>query len=205
MNTIYLKNSFKAKHKLNKIFSINKFNKFEFTYTYSINSNYKKENNMINIKNYSSNNNNNKSTFNSFKFNYKNFLKYLMIAPLCYFFSGVQLNNNNNNTDTYLNTYKNSIKCEVINNSNLPYLGCSIRLKNNEGMQVVLIKSNSPAESAGLKIKDIILEIDGKIIKSINEYRAAIGYEKGAKIVKIKTVNEFTNLEEIKEIRIVFE
>lgn len=66
-----------------------------------------------------------------------------------------------------------------------PYLGCSIRQKE-EGMQIVMIRSGSPAEKAGLAIRDIILEIDGQKTCSINEYYSAIGQEKGKKNLKIK-------------------
>ncbi len=68
-----------------------------------------------------------------------------------------------------------------------PYLGCSIRLDDEEPklMRIIMIKSDSPAEKAGLKVKDIILEIDGKAIKSINQYNAAVGSDANKKKVKI--------------------
>jgi CRISPR/Cas system-associated exonuclease Cas4 (RecB family) len=76
--------------------------------------------------------------------------------------------------------------CDIPKNRK-PYLGCSIRSNDEEpqGMKVVMIKSDSPAEKAGLKVKDIILEIDGKKIRSINEYNAAIGPDVGMKKLKI--------------------
>ena len=100
-----------------------------------------------------------------------------------------------------LEMFKPKLNCEdEIIKENKPYLGCSIRLKPNEGMQIVLIKSDSPAERAGLKVKDIILEIEAKPLKSINEFFAAVGREKGRKRIKVKTESN-----EIKEIYVVFE
>lgn len=61
-----------------------------------------------------------------------------------------------------------------------PYLGCSIR-QNELGMQVILIKSNSPAEKSGLQMKDIITEIDGVKVANIHDYNIAVGFKKGIK------------------------
>jgi len=64
----------------------------------------------------------------------------------------------------------------------LPYLGCSIRNTDyGVGMSVIMVKSDSPAEKAGIKIKDVILEIDGKPINTIHDYNGAVGYEPGKK------------------------
>lgn len=73
-----------------------------------------------------------------------------------------------------------------------PYLGCSIRAneEGQKGMKIVMIKSDSPAEKAGLKVKDIILEIEGKSILSINDYNAAIGFEAGTKKMKVLRIEE---------------
>ena len=68
-----------------------------------------------------------------------------------------------------------------------PYLGCSLRSRE-DGMQVVMVKSDSPAEKAGIRAKDVILEIDGVKVTSINEYNAAIGSEANRKKVKILRV-----------------
>lgn len=85
-----------------------------------------------------------------------------------------------------------------------PYLGCSIR-KKDEGMQIVMIKSGSPAELKGLLVRDIILEIDGQKITSINEYYSAIGLEKGEKSIKLKkSINQETNEYEVVEVKIEF-
>jgi S1-C subfamily serine protease len=48
-----------------------------------------------------------------------------------------------------------------------------------------MVKSDSPAEKAGIFAKDIILEIDGMKITSINDYNAAIGSEANRKRLKI--------------------
>ena len=42
-----------------------------------------------------------------------------------------------------------------------PYLGCSLRsMIDKAGMMVLLVNTDSPAWHAGLKVGDIILEID---------------------------------------------
>ena len=81
--------------------------------------------------------------------------------------------------------YQESIlKCDdEIVNLVKPYLGASIT-KVDQGMQIVMIKTGSPAEKAGLKIKDIIVEIEGTKTNSINEYYVSIGNKKGKKKVK---------------------
>lgn len=86
----------------------------------------------------------------------------------------------------------------------IPYLGCSIRSKG-DGMQIIMIKSGSPAEKSGLKVKDIITEIEGKAVSSINEYYAAIGMNKGPKKVKVRSVNDEESAESQKEFTIFFE
>lgn len=65
-----------------------------------------------------------------------------------------------------------------------PYLGCSIR-QNESGMQVILIKSNSPAEKSGLQMKDIITEIDGVKVANIHDYNIAVGFKKGIKKLSV--------------------
>lgn len=86
----------------------------------------------------------------------------------------------------------------------IPYLGCSIRSKG-DGMQIIMIKSGSPAEKSGLKVKDVITEIDGKSVSSINEYYAAIGMNKGSKKVKVRCSNDEANSELVKELIISFD
>ena len=50
----------------------------------------------------------------------------------------------------------------------IPYLGCSIRSLNDQpGMELVLVNSDSPAWHAGLKLGDILLEIDHKTVNNI--------------------------------------
>lgn len=73
-----------------------------------------------------------------------------------------------------------------------PNLGCSIR-KKDDGMQVIMIKTGSPAELAGIKITDIILKINDHEIKSIEDYYFAIGIEKGQKKIKLKRHVTSTN------------
>lgn len=80
------------------------------------------------------------------------------------------------------------LRCEVPINKK-PYLGCSIR-GSDQGMQIILIKSESPAEKALLKVKDIILEINGTPINSINDYNAAVGPLADKKALKIMRTEE---------------
>jgi C-terminal processing protease CtpA/Prc len=68
-----------------------------------------------------------------------------------------------------------------------PYLGCSLRCRD-DGLQIVMVKSDSPAEKAGIHVKDVILEIDGVKVTSMNEYNAAIGSEANKKKLKILRV-----------------
>ena len=95
----------------------------------------------------------------------------------------------------------NSIRC----NSELsrPYLGCSIRsTEQGVGMLVVLVKSDSPAEAAGIKVKDVILEIEGKPINTIHDYNGAVGSNKGIK--KVKLLRKIESQEKILELSVDF-
>lgn len=57
----------------------------------------------------------------------------------------------------------------------IPYLNHNLRLA--KGIYVVQVKNNSPAAKAGLKEKDILLSIDGKILEKMCDLRCYI-YEK---------------------------
>eukprot|EP00347_Sterkiella_histriomuscorum_P009413 403341310 len=67
-------------------------------------------------------------------------------------------------------------RCDAQDESmNRPYLGCSLRsMIDKEGMVVLLVNTESPGWHAGLKVGDIILEIDGDSVNNINEYYAAL-------------------------------
>ena len=57
-----------------------------------------------------------------------------------------------------------------------PYLGVSLRsMIDKPGMMVLLVNTDSPAWHAGLKVGDILLEIDNQKINNISDYYAAIG------------------------------
>jgi len=72
-----------------------------------------------------------------------------------------------------------------------PFLGCSIRfVEELNGMRIINVKSDSPAERAGLRVNDVILEIEGRKILSINDYNAAVGSEAGVKNFKILRIND---------------
>ena len=84
-----------------------------------------------------------------------------------------------------------------------PYFGCSIRTnESGVGMIVVMVKSDSPAELCGIRIKDVILEIDGKPINTIHDYNGAVGSEKGKK--KVKIMRKVENQEKCLEIYVDF-
>jgi len=65
-----------------------------------------------------------------------------------------------------------------------------------------MVKSDSPAEIAGIRLKDVILEIEGKPINTIHDYNGAVGSEKGKKKVKIQRKVE--NQEKILEMYVEF-
>lgn len=92
-------------------------------------------------------------------------------------------------------------KCDEL--AEKPYLGCSIREKD-VGMQILMIKSDSPAARSGLRIKDIIVEIDGKKVSTIYEYNAAVGRTAGVKRVKVKRLDDDNNSAEYLEFSIEF-
>jgi C-terminal processing protease CtpA/Prc len=99
----------------------------------------------------------------------------------------------------YLIVFKNKkAKCQ---GTSKPYLGCSLRSKD-DGMQIVMVKSDSPAEKGGLQAKDIILEIDGMKVSSINEYNAAVGSE--ANMKKLKIIRTLDNRETILYVEVHF-
>ncbi len=105
-----------------------------------------------------------------------------------------------------LEMFKTNLNCEESEDKDSkPYLGCFIRYKPEEGMQVVMVKSDSVAEKSGLKVKDIIIAIDNKPIRSINEYIAALGQGRAKRVFKIKAWDEALSDYTLKEIQINFE
>ena len=54
------------------------------------------------------------------------------------------------------------------------------------GMMVLLVNTESPAWHAGLKVGDILLEIDGIKINNINDYYGALAAnEKKSRVFKV--------------------
>ena len=82
------------------------------------------------------------------------------------------------NSKYYLFQHRVSYIAECLDNNDSndkPYLGCSLRsMMDKPGMMVLLVNSESPAWHAGLKVGDILLEIDGQKINNINDYYAAM-------------------------------
>ena len=63
---------------------------------------------------------------------------------------------------------QNLANCDSGEGGGLPYLGCSIRsLNDTEGMEIVLVNTESPAWHAGIKHGDIILEINSQKVNKI--------------------------------------
>jgi C-terminal processing protease CtpA/Prc len=84
-----------------------------------------------------------------------------------------------------------------------PYFGCSIRAtENGIGMQVLLVKSDSPAELFGIRVKDVIIEIEGKPINTIHDYNGAVGSVTGKK--KVKIIRKVDNQEKVLEFVVEF-
>ena len=65
-----------------------------------------------------------------------------------------------------------------------PYLGASIRAEEQGGMKVIMIQTNSPADSH-LQVGDIIIAIEDFDINNISDYYGAIGRIEGAKRFRV--------------------
>lgn len=64
-----------------------------------------------------------------------------------------------------------------------PYLGCSLRSNNDSpGMMVLLVNTESPAWLAGMKVGDILLEIEDIPINKIQDYHEAVDAKHGEKM-----------------------
>ena len=65
--------------------------------------------------------------------------------------------------------------CEQFEQPKMPFLGCSIRSLNDQpGMEILLVNTDSPAWNAGIKIGDLLLEIDGSQVNNIHDYRSTL-------------------------------
>ncbi|MBW1766836.1 MAG: PDZ domain-containing protein, partial [Deltaproteobacteria bacterium] len=65
-----------------------------------------------------------------------------------------------------------------------PELARHLGLTEKRGLVVVQVEKNSPAEEAGMRQGDIIMEIDQKPVKNIDEYSMQIRqYKKGDTIL----------------------
>ena len=87
---------------------------------------------------------------------------------------------NNNIHMRFARCQKQSETTPATPNVERPYLGVSLRsMIDKPGMMVLLVNTDSPAWHAGLKVGDIILEIDNQKVNNITDYYAAIGTEGG--------------------------
>ena len=62
------------------------------------------------------------------------------------------------------------------------YLGLSVKNSNNN-LTVIKINSGGPASLAGVKLGDVIQEVNGKIIETMNDFIRLVGYKKNEKIL----------------------
>jgi serine protease Do len=51
----------------------------------------------------------------------------------------------------------------------------ALHLKDDQGLEVARVTENSPAARAGFKVGDVILEVNGKAVESIEQFQATIG------------------------------
>src|SRR5437868_1388226 len=51
----------------------------------------------------------------------------------------------------------------------------ALKLKDDSGVEVKRVDENSPASKAGLKIDDVVLEVNGKPISDIEQFQITIG------------------------------
>ncbi len=66
------------------------------------------------------------------------------------------------------------------------------RLKQNEGVLVLEIKSDSPAAKASLKLNDVIVDVDGKAVRSPSEMAKQLGDHKSGDTVAVGFLREGT-------------
>ena len=55
-----------------------------------------------------------------------------------------------------------------------PNLARQFRLRDNKGVVVVKVESGSPAAEAGMRGGDMILEVNGEVVSTVKDYRAAV-------------------------------
>ncbi len=79
----------------------------------------------------------------------------------------------------YLGIYIQEITAEMAKNLKLPV---------NRGVIVTRVERNSPAEKAGLRVDDIIVEFNGKRIEHINDLTVAVSTTPPGSTVKIKVI-----------------
>lgn len=62
------------------------------------------------------------------------------------------------------------------------YLGLSVKFSNEKQLTVVKINSGGPANLSGIKLGDVIAEINGKKIENMNDFMRRVSYIKNEKI-----------------------
>ncbi len=71
-----------------------------------------------------------------------------------------------------------------------PDLAVAFELENQNGVVVSEVQKGSPAEDAGIKAGDVIVELDGKLMATASQLRNAVGIRRVGDKVKIKLIRE---------------
>jgi serine protease Do len=65
-----------------------------------------------------------------------------------------------------------------------PFYQRRYRIRENEGVVIVYIEEDSPAEKAGLEVGDVILKIEGKRIRNKEDFISVTSKIKGSCLIK---------------------
>ncbi len=71
-----------------------------------------------------------------------------------------------------------------------PELAQSFGLKDRQGAFVTFVEKDDPADKAGIKARDIIVEFDGKEIKEVNDLSKTVAATPPGKTVKVKIIRD---------------
>ena len=95
-----------------------------------------------------------------------------------------------------INFVKSIVKqLEISGKVERPYVGLSFT-PHDPGLGVVKVQPGSPAEKAGLKVGDIILEANGKLMRTPEDFYKAVGYTIGV-VLNVKALRDKQYIEVI--------